>query len=100
MADIEPLTKALDALLEGWDDHGEAWTFHDDELTEADRQMRHRTTRGVVEAYRRYKAELARDAWNRDNPTGVVVDVKRDDGEVMRTRTRSSAYVDSNGHAR
>lgn len=38
------------------------------------------------------------DAWNGDNQTGVIVDVRRDNGDVLRTRTRSSAQMLS-GHS-
>lgn len=33
------------------------------------------------------------DTWNRDNQTGVCVDVRRDNGTTLRTVTRSSAHL-------
>jgi hypothetical protein len=37
------------------------------------------------------------DAWNRDNPVGVSVIVTKDDGEEIRTKTRSSAWLIASG---
>jgi hypothetical protein len=39
----------------------------------------------------------AADRWNRDNQTGVCVDVLRDDGTTLRTVTRSVAWVVGDG---
>lgn len=36
--------------------------------------------------------------WNEKHPVGTAVQLKRDSGEVLNTKTRSSAYVSDAGY--
>jgi len=47
---------------------------------------------GRAEAHKR-QMEAYVETWNRQNPVGCDVDVKRDDGQVTQTRTRSEAWL-------
>lgn len=38
------------------------------------------------------------DAWNTANPVGTAVTLKRDNGQIMDTKTRSTAYVSDAGY--
>lgn len=49
--------------------------------------------RGVSAAQRsRDEADAAAERWNAAHPVGIAVDVTRDDGSILRTRTRSVAW--------
>jgi hypothetical protein len=45
------------------------------------------------------KSQTLADHWNRSNVTGRAVLVRRDDGSVFKTATRSSAFVTGAGDA-
>jgi hypothetical protein len=46
-----------------------------------------------------YQERLRVELWNRDWPVGSVVDVIRDDGSTLRTRTSSEAWQLGSGEA-
>lgn len=44
-------------------------------------------------------ANLKVENWNLMYPVGTEVDLRKDSGEVMRTKTRTAAEVSASGHA-
>lgn len=44
-------------------------------------------------------AALTVENWNLKYPVGVEVDLRKDSGEVLRTKTRSQAELAASGHA-
>lgn len=44
------------------------------------------------------EAQRLVDAWNQHYPIGTDVTVKRDSGEIVKTKTRSEAYITTAGY--
>lgn len=45
------------------------------------------------------KAQRAVDLWNASQPVGAAVTVRKDNGEIVQTRTTEEAMVAPSGHA-
>lgn len=44
-------------------------------------------------------AELEVENWNLKHPVGTMVILRKDSGELLRTKTRYPAYISDSGHA-
>lgn len=92
---MEELMKAMKTISDTWDTGplDMNWGECGEDTTDEEHSAQVGMVGNAVRAYRKFVAKKAVDDWCEKNDTGAIVDVTKDDGSVLRTTTRSSAFL-------